>query len=166
MRELVCNAVIRSDSESILQQQFGENHGNDRCNSIYFDISTIVWLSRLLQHVSNDDIWACWCILRRKWADINKMDYRLFRRNYLLGCLGKLGEVSGKRVTTLLSLYPHSFSFLSVFQPESCFPWQAVLETISAHFGPCGPKRACLWRTYYTCRIVNWVTVALSWKQT
>ena len=32
--------VIRSDSESILQQQFGENHGNDCCYSIYFDINS------------------------------------------------------------------------------------------------------------------------------
>ena len=60
MRELVCNGQlwaraalrqlrgIRSNSESILQQQFGENPGNDYCYSIYFDIRTIVWLSRLL----------------------------------------------------------------------------------------------------------------------
>ena len=66
MRELVCNGQlwakealrqlgsITSNSESILQQQFGENPGNDCCYSIYFDISTIVWLSRSLQQVSND----------------------------------------------------------------------------------------------------------------
>ena len=39
-----------------------------------------------------------------KWID--KMDYRMFRRKYLLGCLGKLGEVSkqlvGNRVTARL----------------------------------------------------------------
>ena len=29
----------------------------------------------------------------RKRAGIDKMDYHMFRRKYLLGCLGKLGEV-------------------------------------------------------------------------
>ena len=42
-------AVTSSDSDSIFQQQFGENHGDDSCYSIYFDSSTIVWLSGLLQ---------------------------------------------------------------------------------------------------------------------
>ena len=61
MGELVCSgqlwaraalssfAVTRSDSESIFQQQFGEYHGYDGCYSIYFDSSTIVRLSDLLQ---------------------------------------------------------------------------------------------------------------------
>ena len=62
MRELVCNGqlgaraavkqfiVITSNSESILQQQFGKIPRNDCCYSIYVDISTIVWfsISRLL----------------------------------------------------------------------------------------------------------------------
>ena len=36
--------------------------------SIYFDRSTIVWLSRLLilQQVFNDCTWACWCIILPK----------------------------------------------------------------------------------------------------
>ena len=38
--------------------------------------------------------WACWCIILRKRAGIDQMDYRMFRRKYLLGCLGKLGQVS------------------------------------------------------------------------
>ena len=42
---------------------------------------------------SNDDTWACWCIILRKRAGIDKMDYQMFRRKYLLGCSGKLGEV-------------------------------------------------------------------------
>ena len=42
-----CEAAL-SNSESILQQQFGENPGNDCCYSMYFDISTIVWFSTLL----------------------------------------------------------------------------------------------------------------------
>ena len=36
-------------------------------------------------------------IILRKSADIDKMNYRLFRRKYLLGCLGKLGEVSRQK---------------------------------------------------------------------
>ena len=40
-----------------------------------------------------DDTWARWCIILRKRAGIDKMDYHMFRREYLLGCLGKLGEV-------------------------------------------------------------------------
>ena len=80
--------VTRSDSESIFQQQFGEYHGHDGCYSIYFDR-----LSGSLQKVSNDGIWACWCIILRKRAGIDKMDYHTFRRKYLLGCSGKLGEV-------------------------------------------------------------------------
>ena len=43
--------------------------------------------------VSNDNTWACWCIILRKRAGIDKMDYHVFRRKYLLGCSGKLGEV-------------------------------------------------------------------------
>ena len=39
--------------------------------------------------VSNDDTWACWCIILRKRAGIDKMDYHMFRRKYLLGCSGK-----------------------------------------------------------------------------
>ena len=41
-----------------------------------------------------DDTWARWCIILRKRAGIDKMDYHMFRRKYLLGCLGKQGEVS------------------------------------------------------------------------
>ena len=36
---------------------------------------------------------AFWCIILQKQAGIDKMDYHMFRRKYLLGCLGKLGEV-------------------------------------------------------------------------
>ena len=44
--------------------------------------------------VSNDDTWSSWCIILGKRAGTDKMDYRMFGRKYLLGCLGKLGEVS------------------------------------------------------------------------
>ena len=33
-------------------------------------------------------------IILQKQAGIDKMDYRMFQRKYLLGYLGKLGEVS------------------------------------------------------------------------
>ena len=88
------SVVKRLDSESIFQQQFGEYNGDDGCYSITFDSSTMVRLSELLQKFSNDNTWAYWCIILRKRAGTDKMDYRWFRRKYLLGCLGKLGEVS------------------------------------------------------------------------
>ena len=47
--------VTRSDSESIFQQQFCKYHWYDGCYWIYFNSSTIVRLSGLLQKVSNDD---------------------------------------------------------------------------------------------------------------
>ena len=31
-------------------------------------------------------------------------------------------------------------SFLVFFQPDSCVPWQAMLKSMSAHIGHCGPK--------------------------
>ena len=33
------------------------------------------------------------CIVLQKQAGIDKMDYQMFRRKYLLGCSGKLGEI-------------------------------------------------------------------------
>ena len=87
-----CTDFTRSDSESIFQQQFGEYHGYYGCYLIYSDRSTIIRLSGLLHKVSNDDTWACWCILRKR-AAIDKMDYHMFQRKCLLGCSGKLGEV-------------------------------------------------------------------------
>ena len=35
------------------------------------------------RNYSNDDAWACWWIILRKPAGIDKMDYRMFRRRYL-----------------------------------------------------------------------------------
>ena len=64
----------------------------------------------------------------------DKMDYRLFRRKYLLGCLGEAGgglkAAAGKRATALLSHFISFYLNLSTqffvtfcfFQPESCFP--------------------------------------------
>ena len=42
--------------------------------------------SQIYCKVSDDDTWACWCIILRKRAGIDKMDYHMFRRKYLLGC--------------------------------------------------------------------------------
>ena len=42
---------------------------------------------------SQDYYRARWCIILRKRPRIDKMDYQMFRREYLLGCLGKLGVV-------------------------------------------------------------------------
>ena len=111
------SVVTRTASESDFQQQFGEYYGDDGCHSIYFDSSPIVRLSVLPYKVSNDATWACWCIILRKRSGTDKMGYRIFRRKYLLECVGKLGEVVGNRVTTRLSLYLLylfcSFLFLS-----------------------------------------------------
>ena len=46
-----------SDNESIFQQQFGENHGDGSCYSIYFDSSTIVWLLGLLKKSRMTILW-------------------------------------------------------------------------------------------------------------
>ena len=50
----------------------GKNQGDDGCYSIYFDSDTIFWLSGFLQKISNDDTWACWCIILRERAGIKK----------------------------------------------------------------------------------------------
>ena len=49
--------------------------------------------SQVYYKKSNDDTWACWCMILRKRAGIDKVDYHTFQRKYILGCLGKLGEV-------------------------------------------------------------------------
>ena len=49
--------------------------------------------SQVYYKVSNDDAWACWCIILRKRASIDKIDYHMFPRKYLLRSSGKLGEV-------------------------------------------------------------------------
>ena len=53
--------------------------------------------SHVYYKVSNDDTCACWCIILGKRAGIYKMDYHMFRRKYLLGCSGKVGEVLKQR---------------------------------------------------------------------
>ena len=41
---------------------------------------------------SNHDTWACWCIILQKRAGKDKIDYHMYRRKYLLECLGKPGR--------------------------------------------------------------------------
>ena len=87
--------VTRSDSESIFQQQFGEYHGYDGCYSVYYGSQYILTPAQSLgsQLYYKKSQMTCWCIIQRKRAGIHKMDYHMLRRKYLLGCLGKLGEV-------------------------------------------------------------------------
>ena len=112
-------AVTRSDSESIFQQQFGEDHGYEGCYSIYFDSSTIIRLSGSLQKVSNDDTWACWCIILRKRAGIDNMDYHMFQRKFtwmLREAGGGLKATAGNRVKPdyhFIRIVLCSFLFLS-----------------------------------------------------
>ena len=82
--------VITLNSESI----FGENPGNDFCSSIDFDISTMVRLSKDYFNKSLMTILGLASVLLCENEHTDKMDYCLFRRKYLLGCLGKLGVVT------------------------------------------------------------------------
>ena len=75
-----------------------------------FNVTMKTIFKRGYESIPDSDGPSYWCFILRKRAGIDKMDYRLFRRKYLLGCLGNLGEVS--RATTLLSLYPDSFLLL------------------------------------------------------
>ena len=72
------------------------------------------------------------------------MDYHMFRRKYLLGCLGKLEEVLKATVDNRVKPGYHFIRivFLVIFcffQLDSCVPWKAMLKTMSAHIGHCGP---------------------------
>ena len=79
--------MIRSDVENIFQQQFGENHGNDCCYSIYFDSSKIVWHQHYYRKFLMTVLGFAGVLFRlQKRVDIDKMDHRLFRRKYLLVC--------------------------------------------------------------------------------
>ena len=70
------------------------------------------------------------------------MDYRMFGRKYLLGCLRKLGEVSKQQQVIEYNQIIHivfcSFLFLSTRVLLSLA--QAMLKSMPAHIGHCGPK--------------------------
>ena len=76
-----------------------------------------------------------------------------------------LKATADKRVTTLLSLYPHSFWLLSVsFSQSLVFPGRLCSKLFQHILDIVGLSKAEFWRTYQTNRIVNWVIVALSRK--
>ena len=65
--------------------------------------------SRAYNKVSNDDTWACWCIILRNRAGIDRMDYHIFqRRNTYLDAQeawGGLKATAGNRVKCALADY-------------------------------------------------------------
>ena len=86
----------KSGSEAALQLQGRIARafpGNNLVNTMDMTAAVQYILTAAQSLGSNDETWACWCIILPKQAGIDKMDYRMFRRKYLLGCLGKLREV-------------------------------------------------------------------------
>ena len=68
----------------------------------------------------------------------HRLNESLFVRKKILTLVRREARVgfkatAGKRVTAY-----HFICFFRYFQPESCFPWQAMLKSISAHFGSVG----------------------------
>ena len=53
---------------------------------------------------------------------------------------GGLKATVGNRVKLDHHFIRIVFVIFCFFQPDSCVPWQAVLESMSAHIGHCGPK--------------------------
>ena len=65
------------------------------------------------------------------------MDYCMFRRKYLLGCLGKLGEVLRQHQ---VKEYNQTITLSTQFLVFGCFPWQAMLKSMPENTGHCGLK--------------------------
>ena len=88
-------AVTWSDSKSIFQQQFGENHGDNGCYSIniFWQRHNPLDLRITVRSLKWPYLGLLGIILRER-AGTDKMDYRMFRIKYLFACLGKLGEFS------------------------------------------------------------------------
>ena len=80
-------AVIRSDSESIFQQQFSEYHGYDGCYSIYFDSSTQVYYKK-----SRMTILGLAGVLFCENEQRHIQNGLSYVPKKILGCSGKLGE--------------------------------------------------------------------------
>ena len=106
MGELVCSRATlgKSDSEAASQLQgriaraFSSNilvNTMGMTAAIQYILTTELSLgSQVYYKMSPVTILgACWCIILRKQAGIDKMDNQMFQRKYLLGCLGKQGEV-------------------------------------------------------------------------
>ena len=103
MRELVCNGQLwaRAVLRQLCSYKVGQReHFSATIWGKTMEITVVIQYiltatqSFDSQEVSNDDTLACWCIILRGRAGIDKMDYRMLRRKYLLGCLRKLGEFS------------------------------------------------------------------------
>ena len=71
----------------------------------------------------------------------------MFRRKYLLGCLGKLGEVLkatvGNRVKPDYHLVRVVFCYFLFLSTRYLCSLQAMLKSMSAHVEHCGPKPGC-----------------------
>ena len=95
-------ATLGSEAASQLQGRTARAFSNnslvntmDMTNAIQYILTAAQSLGSQVYYkkASNDDTWACWCIILRKRTGIDKMDYHMFRRKYLLECSGKPGEV-------------------------------------------------------------------------
>ena len=53
---------------------------------------------------------------------------------------GGLKATVGNRVKSDYHFIRIVFVIFCFFQPDSCVPWQAMLKSMSAHIGHCGPK--------------------------
>ena len=53
---------------------------------------------------------------------------------------GGLKATIGNRVKPDYHFIRIVFFIFCFFQPDSCVPWQAMLKSMSAHTGHCGPK--------------------------
>ena len=53
---------------------------------------------------------------------------------------GGLKAAVGNRVKPNYHFIRIVFVLFCFFQPDSCVPWQAMLKSMSAHIGHCGPK--------------------------
>ena len=86
-------ASYKVDSESIFQQRFGEYHGDDGCFQYILTAAQSLG-SQDYYKKSRMTILGLAGVLFCENEQTDKMDYCMFRRKYLLGCSGKLGEAS------------------------------------------------------------------------
>ena len=135
--------MTRSDRESIFQQQFCEYHGYDGCYLIYFSSSTIVRLSGLLQKASNEYLGSL-VYYSAKMSRHRQNGLSYVPKKILTSILREARE--GLKATVENRVKPVYHFILTVFvifcffQPDSCVPLQAMLKSMPAHLGHCGPK--------------------------
>ena len=58
----------------------------------------------------------------------------------LMEARGNLKAKVGKSNNQTITLLTYVSIFFCFFQPESCFPQQAMLKSMPEHIGHCGPK--------------------------